>query len=207
MFNSLKHIASTACVTAVLSVGSAVPANAGLDAYLGEIMLVPFTFCPRGTAEANGAILPISQFSALFSLIGTTYGGDGRSTFGLPDLRSRVPVGFGQGPGLSDYPLGAKRGSERTPVSMPAHTHDTVVKPMASNKQASRQDPTGAFLGNPVNENIYFGDEDQIVEMNVDSIVVTESSRGTTAPDEHNVQPVLALRFCMSTTGSFPSRP
>ncbi len=206
MFQSFKHIVSTACAAAVVSVGATAPAKAGLDAFLGEIILVPYTYCPRGFIGANGQIVPITQYSSLFALYGTNYGGDGRTTFGIPDLRSRVPIGVGQGPGLSNYKIGQKTGSERTPVSMPAHTHDTVVKPMASKKQASRDDPTDAFLANPLNEKIYIGIEDQIVEMNVDSIQVTETSRGTSVPDEHNVQPVLALRYCVATGGVFPSK-
>ena len=75
---------------------AATPAQAGTDAYIGEVMLAGFTFCPRGTAEANGQLLAISQNSALFSLYGTTYGGDGRTTFALPDLRGRAPIHTGE---------------------------------------------------------------------------------------------------------------
>ncbi|MEO0589463.1 MAG: tail fiber protein [Pseudomonadota bacterium] len=87
------------------------------DAYIGEIMMFGGTFCPRNWAPAQGQLLPISSNSALFSILGTTYGGDGRTTFGLPDLRGRVPVGVGQGPGLSSYSLGAKGGAENTSTS------------------------------------------------------------------------------------------
>jgi len=79
---------------------------------LGEIMMFGGTFCPRNWTEAAGQLLPISSNTALFSIYGTTYGGDGRTTFALPDLRGRVPIGVGQGPGLTSYPLGAKGGVE-----------------------------------------------------------------------------------------------
>ena len=87
-------------------------AEAGPDEYIGEIMTVGFNFCPRGTLEADGRLLAISQHSALFSLFGTYYGGDGRTTFALPDLRGRTVIGAGQGPGLSNRVLGQKGGAE-----------------------------------------------------------------------------------------------
>lgn len=82
------------------------------DCYLGEVRMFAGNFSPRGWAAAEGQLLPISQNTALFSLLGTTYGGDGRTTFALPDLRGRAPVGVGQGPGLSNRPLGSKFGQE-----------------------------------------------------------------------------------------------
>ena len=88
------------------------PAHAGTDDYIGEIFMVGSNFCPRGSAPANGQLLPIAQNTALFSLLGTTFGGDGRTTFGLPDLRGRTPVHAGQGPGLSNIRLGSKGGVE-----------------------------------------------------------------------------------------------
>ena len=84
------------------------------DPFIGEIMQFGSNFCPRGWAKANGQLLRISQYSALFALLGTTYGGDGRTTFGLPDLRGRVVIGPGEGPGLSEYRWGQKGGTEKT---------------------------------------------------------------------------------------------
>src|SRR5260370_3541139 len=94
--------------------------------YLGEILLVAFNFAPTGYAACNGRLLSIAQNTALFSLLGTTYGGDGRTTFALPDLRSRAPVHFGQGPGTSNYNLGDKPGAESVALAdanIPAHIH------------------------------------------------------------------------------------
>ena len=96
------------------------------EPFLGQLMLVGFTFCPRGWANANGQLLEISTNTALFSLLGTTYGGNGRTTFGLPDLRGRVPVHVGTGPGLSAYRQGQRSGQETvtlTAAEMPAHRH------------------------------------------------------------------------------------
>ena len=96
------------------------------EPFLGQIMLVPYNFAPRGWAFCNGQVLPISQNTALFSLLGTTYGGNGQTTFALPDLRGRVPNSSGQGPGLENYDLGQVGGFESVTLTvneMPAHTH------------------------------------------------------------------------------------
>ena len=96
------------------------------EPFLGEIYIVPYTFAPRGYAFCQGQILPIAQNTALFSLLGTTYGGNGQTTFALPDLRGRMPVGVGQGPGLSNIDLGQVSGTETATLTkdqMPAHGH------------------------------------------------------------------------------------
>jgi hypothetical protein len=103
-----------------------IQSRSATDPFLGEIMTVGFTFCPRGWAELDGQLLDISTHTALFSLLGTTYGGDGRTTFALPDLRGRTAVHEGQGPGLSNWPLGLRRGVEEvtlTEAQMPSHSH------------------------------------------------------------------------------------
>lgn len=101
------------------------------EPFTGEIKILGFTFPPRGYSLCSGQTMSISQNTALFSLLGTYYGGDGQSTFKLPDLRSRVPVGQGQGLGLSNYPIGAATGTETTTLlttNMPAHTHPAVTQ-------------------------------------------------------------------------------
>lgn len=101
------------------------------DPFLGEIRMVGFNFAPRGWAQCQGQLLPIAQNSALFSLLGTMYGGNGQTTFGLPDLRSRSPVGVGQGPGLSTIDQGEMAGAESVTLmvtNMPAHVHPTTVQ-------------------------------------------------------------------------------
>ena len=115
------------------------------EPFLGQIMLVGFNFAPVGWALCNGQILSITQNTALFSLLGTTYGGNGTTTFALPDLRGRAAVGFGQGPGLSNYDLGQSTGTETVTLTvgqMPAHNH--MVAANAANGNVSS--PSGADL-------------------------------------------------------------
>jgi microcystin-dependent protein len=119
--------------------------------FIGQIQTFGFSFPPRGWALCQGQLLPISSYSALFSLLGTTFGGDGRSTFGLPDLRSRSIVGVGNGPGLDTISWGERGGNSQTYLtqsSMPAHSH---VEQIAVNDQdgATGDDPKNAFIGNP----------------------------------------------------------
>ncbi|MEE2879483.1 MAG: tail fiber protein [Pseudomonadota bacterium] len=110
---------------AVIGAAMAAPsAQAGPDEYLGEIITVGFNFCPRGTMEADGRLLPIAQNTALFSLLGTLYGGDGRTTFALPDLRGRVIVGDEAGPGLTHRVIGEKGGVENDSANVPVLAGD-----------------------------------------------------------------------------------
>ena len=108
----IRKFAMAAALAGALMAGTAPAAHAGPDEYLGEIITAGFNFCPRGTLEADGRLLPIMENTALFSLLGTQYGGDGRTTFALPDLRGRTIVGAGQGPGLTGRQQGQTGGSE-----------------------------------------------------------------------------------------------
>ena len=105
------------------------------DYFIGQVFLLPFNFPPKGFAFCDGQLLPIAQNTALFSLLGTTYGGDGKVTFALPDLRARVPLGFGQGPGLTNYNLGEAAGAENVALivsQLPPHAHGlnvVVIRP------------------------------------------------------------------------------
>ncbi|MGI8808143.1 MAG: phage tail protein [Acidimicrobiales bacterium] len=121
------------------------------EPFIGQIILVPYNFAPRGYAFCAGQILPIAQNTALFSLLGTTYGGNGQTTFALPDLRGRVPVGTGQGPGLSNINLGEVAGAETatlTQSQMPAHGHLASVAQGAgtSTRPANKVPATGAAV-------------------------------------------------------------
>ncbi|MFZ4522461.1 MAG: tail fiber protein [Bacteroidales bacterium] len=107
------------------------PAQSGTDAFIGEIELFGFGYPPNGWAQCNGQLLSVNEYSALFSLMGTTYGGDGQTTFGLPDLRGRVPVSQGTGPGLSNKVIGESGGSESFTIplsSMPVHSHPVTFQ-------------------------------------------------------------------------------
>ena len=155
------------------------------DPLIGEIKMVGFNFCPRGWVEADGQLLSIAENSALFSLYGTIYGGDGRTTFALPDLRGRAPIHVGSGPGLSTYVEGEKGGVETvtlTPSELPAHSH--TIPELSS--------PGGTDKG----------------------LVLRNGNGGTTANTSvtgsglahENRPPFLTVRFCVATVGIFPSR-
>ncbi len=160
-----------------------------MDYFLGQILLVPYYFAPMGWAFCNGALLPISQYTALYSLIGTTYGGDGQTNFALPDLRGRVPLGAGSGPGLSPYTLGERSGAEQVsvnPAQLPPHAH------AASTQSASESNPTGA---NPGFTAIY----------NSGPNAVLQASGGTGGPHD-NRQPYQSLNYIICMAGTYPTR-
>ena len=144
-------IFTAAIITATLAAPSA---QAGPDEYLGEILTVGFNFCPRGTLEADGRLLPISQNSALFSLLGTMYGGDGRTTFALPDLRGRVVVGAGQGPGLTERRQG-ERGGTDSDIAGPALAHDGAADPLGDSTAGNNMPPYLALKHCVVTQGIF----------------------------------------------------
>lgn len=166
------------------------------EPFLGEIRLFPYTFAPRGWAFCAGQIMSIAQNTALFSLLGVTYGGNGQTTFGLPDLRGRVAVSSGQGPGLSNYTLGQVAGTETVTLTtneMPMHNH--LVN--ASSQASSASRPSGAV---PSGGGAYTGASDGTV-MNPSMIGVAGGSQ----PHE-NLQPYLTLNYCIALEGIYPSR-
>lgn len=174
------------------------------EPFLGEIKIVGFTFAPRNWANCDGQLLPVSQNDALFSLLGTTYGGDGRTTFALPDLRGRLPMHVGQGPGLSSRNLGQRSGAETrtlTTANMPSHSHQGAV--VASGNEGDRSDPAGAFPARaeePLQP--YAGTTGATMAAN--SVQVDPTGSGT--PFD-NMQPFLVLRFVIALAGIYPSRP
>lgn len=169
------------------------------EPFLGEIRMVGFTFAPQGWALCNGQIMSISQNTALFSLLGTTYGGNGQTTFALPDLRGRVPVQAGQGPGLTNRTQGELSGEENhTLISteMPAHNH--VIN--GNNEGSSTARPGGAVPGPAGNTNIYAAAPDG-TSMNPQMV----GSAGGSQP-HNNMQPYLVVNFIIATQGIYPSR-
>jgi microcystin-dependent protein len=173
--------------------------------YIGDIFTVGYTFCPRGSFSAEGQLLPISSYSAMFALYGTTYGGNGTTTFQLPDLRSRSPIGQGTGPGLSTFPQGARGGVETitlTTSNLPAHTH---TGRMVADKdvQANRASPSGSILGRTPGVDIYVDPAVADDPMATGTIQVDQT--GGNLPF-NNRNPYLALRFCVVSDGIFPSR-
>ena len=171
------------------------------DPFLGEIRIFGFEFAPFGWALCNGAVLPIGQNQALFSLLGTTYGGNGINTFALPDLRSRVPLGMGQGAGLSFYPLGQKGGAETvtlTTAQLPAHSHPVNASDHGGDDAPVRS-PAGRVLDRG---NVYGDAPDGKTVMNSGMI----GNTGTGQPVSI-LPPHLALNFCISLQGIYPPRP
>jgi microcystin-dependent protein len=167
-----------------------------VDPFLGEIRLVAFTFAPRGWAFCAGQLLSISQNTALFSLLGTTYGGDGRTTFALPDLRGRVPVGAGQSASGSTYALGFTGGQEAvklTASQMPAHSH-----PVRASSGAST-------TGNPSNGVPAAGGAYGATRNAKMSAEMIGRSGGGQAHD--NRQPYVSLNYIIALQGIFPSQP
>ncbi len=176
------------------------PARAGLDPFIGEMMLVPYNFCPRGFAEANGQLIPIAQYTALFSLLGTTFGGNGQTTFGLPDLRGRTAIGQGTGPGLSPYTVGQVGGVESftiTTQNMPAHSHSV----RATSAAADKPGPANKYLANDANQftKYSFGPADGT--MAADMITTTGGSQPLAVRS-----PYLTMRWCIALEGIYPSR-
>jgi microcystin-dependent protein len=167
------------------------------DPFVAEIRIFPFNFAPRGWAFCNGQILPISQNTALFSLLGTTYGGNGQSTFALPDMQGNVPLHPGQGPGLSLYDLGQQSGSEFVTLlesEMPAHSHTM---------RAVEDD--GSFF-TPVNMYLAAGNSMYNTSaVNANLAFQTLTPAGGSLP-HNNMQPYLTLNFCIALQGVFPPR-
>jgi len=199
MSNRIKTLAATVALsTAALLSPKPVEAQAA-DPFLGQIMMVGYTFCPRGWANADGQLLPISSNSALFSLYGTTFGGDGRTTFALPDLRGRVPMHTGQGPGLASRQSGQKGGTETNTLSvnqLPNHSHALNVARSSGNTTT----PQDTFLAGTGRDRDYTSTGTDTT-MNANAI----GSTGGGQPID-NMQPFLVIRYCVALQGIFPSR-
>jgi len=172
------------------------------DPFVAEIRILPYTFAPSGWAPCDGQILPISQNTALFALLGTTYGGDGKTTFALPNLRDSAPLGQGQGPGLSERFLGesgGERGVSLLASEMPFHNHLA----RASNDLATATQPSSARA-------LAAGDGVAMYNTNAQPITTmapqTLSTAGGSRP-HNNMQPHLTLQFCIAMQGIFPPRP
>lgn len=176
-------------------------AQAG-EPFIGQLMLVGFTFCPRGWTNADGQLLAISQYSALFSLYGTTYGGDGRTTFALPDLRGRSVIHTGTGPGLPAYPQGARSGAtERvlTTAQMPSHSHDVKV----TNEFANKPGPGGKLLAADDTGINKYSDTANPPNRTMNTAMI--SNTGGNQPVDIR-DPYLVMRWCVALVGIFPSR-
>ncbi len=169
------------------------------EPFIGEIRMVGFNFAPRNWANCDGQLLPIAQNTALFSLLGTMYGGDGRTNFSLPDLRGRVAIHTGTGPGLSPRPQGSRGGQETgalTAAQLPSHDHDLNAKAAAADTQV----PTNNVLAD-TRLDAYLAGTTTDVKFAAGSV-----SGGGGNQAHNNVQPFLTIRFVIALNGLFPSR-
>ncbi len=168
-----------------------------MDPFVGEIRSFGFDFAPSGWAQCNGKLLPISQYTALFSLLGTYYGGDGKSTFALPNLQGAAPTHQGQG--LSERVIGEAGGAGSVTLDsdlLPAHTHFLT----GSGRPANENDPNGSYWGGTV-QNMYNPTASPAQQM----APITLVPEGEGQP-HNNMQPYLVLNFCIALQGIFPQR-
>lgn len=170
------------------------------DPFVAEIRIFPFNFAPKGWAWCDGQLLPLSQNTALFSLLGTTYGGDGKSNFALPDLQGRAPMHPGQGPGLSLHDLGETGGSETVTLlesEIPSHAHAYVARNFTANSDT----PAGLCVAKPPSGPNIYAPPGPLVQMSDQAL----TPAGGDAP-HNNMMPYLTFYFCIALQGVFPPR-
>lgn len=170
------------------------------DPFVAEIRIFPFNFAPKGWAWCDGQLLPLSQNTALFSLLGTTYGGDGKSNFALPDLQGRAPMHPGQGPGLSLHDLGETGGSETVTLlesEIPAHAHALT----ASQADGNTGSPAGQLVASGIGINMYAQASGSTTQLNPSAV----APAGGDMP-HNNLQPYLTCYFCIALQGVYPPR-
>jgi microcystin-dependent protein len=202
-----------------------------MEPFIGQIICVGFNFAPKGWAFCNGQLLSIAQNQALFSLLGTMYGGDGQTTFGLPDLRGRAPIGMGQGPGLSNYVQGHKAGVENVTLNsnqMPRHTHalgNMTIKvtdpgfvevPVNTEESIGKvSGPTGFLTADatpgtytsagPSANAFYTGKPLPVKSLQISGSGGTIDPSGGSQPFSV-MQPYLGMNYCIALEGIYPSR-
>lgn len=171
-----------------------------MDPFIGQIIMFAGNFAPRGWALCEGQILSINQYQALFSILGTTYGGDGRTSFALPDLRGRVPTQQGTGPGLTPRRLGERFGSETNTIvtsQLPAHHHN-YEKIGRTSDVGDSSNPIGAGLADT-------GSRDREYKSGLPAEAAITSNTGGGQP-VNNMQPTLAVNYIIALIGTYPSR-
>lgn len=197
--------AYAACSMIALAAGSS-PALAGVDAYIGEVIPGGQNFCPRGTAPANGQLLSISQNTALFALIGTIYGGNGQTTFALPDLRGRAPLHNGQGPGLVNRSIGEQSGTETNTLlttQMAPHNHAATFN-VNNTATADSGNPTGNVVANSAVPAYKAG----VTPTPGAAMAAQTATVGVTGQNTpvNNMAPYLGVQYCVVLEGIFPPR-
>jgi microcystin-dependent protein len=167
------------------------------DPFIGEIRTVGFNFAPRGWALCNGQLLTIAQNTALFSILGTTYGGNGQTNFALPDLQGRAPMHWGQGPGLSLHDLGESSGSETVNLlaaELPSHSHTLSV----SSQVGTQASPAGGYLSASAVRTVGYA-------ATADTVLHAGTVAGS-ATAHNNMQPYVVMNFIIALQGVFPPR-
>lgn len=177
------------------------------EPFIGQITLFPYPFPPKGWADCLGQLLPIAQNTALFSLLGTQYGGDGKTTFALPNLQSRVAVGQGMLVGGSTYMMGETAGAQTVTVdqnAMPSHTHTLN----ATTSDGTTNTPAGNLLANVFQGDFQGGSQGNVYNPAPPDTTLVPASVGPAGGSQphNNMQPYLALRYCIALTGIFPPR-
>jgi microcystin-dependent protein len=178
--------------------------NAQSDPFIGQIVIFGGNFAPRGWALCDGQLLPITSNSALFSILGTTYGGDGRTTFGLPDLRGRYAMHPGTGSGLTSRQLGEKGGAETTTLNssqIPSHSHTALVNGYSSEGDSTIPDNNTWAKSGQGDPDYYTGEDNTI--MSEDAVQIGNAGGGQS---HNNMPPFQAVNYIIALTGVFPSR-
>ncbi len=196
----------------IITILLSISINAQSDPFIGQISMFAGNFAPRGWAFCDGQLLAISQNSALFSILGTTYGGDGRTTFALPDLRGRVPMHKGHGPGLSNRPLGVKIGSETNSISilqMPSHTHNATTtgntQINVSTENGEESSPNGQYIASGNNIFVDSPTPNAYLAGVSSNTTTTIQNTGANQPI-NNIQPSIAINYIIALVGIYPSR-
>ena len=174
-----------------------------METLVGMISMFGFNFTPLGWIPCDGRLLSIAEYEILYSLIGTTYGGDGMTNFAVPDFRGRMPIGKGQGPGLPDYYIGTMGGAETatlTVATMPKHRHTLH----ATTEDGDTNNPSGAYLGN----SLVIDKEYKLNPADSSKVTMNAEVVGRTGMGQpfSIIQPVLAVNYCITPYGVYPSR-
>ncbi len=196
-----KILMSAAALAAAAGVSSASQAQTA-DPYIGDVMVVGFDFCPRGWAAADGQLLPIADYTAAYSLMGTVYGGNGTVTFALPDLRGRVPIHHGQGAGQPNHVPGSRFGSDSytlTVAQLASHNHSVRAAGDNSANEASPQNHS--FASFPSGQPRYASDSSPSKPMDADLVAYTGGGQPFNL-----IAPSTVIKYCVALQGIFPPR-
>lgn len=180
-----------------------------MESYLGTVWAFGFGFTPVGWMQCNGQLVNISDYDALYSLLGTTFGGDGQTTFGLPDLRGRIPIGAGQGPGLANYALGQLAGSESvtlTSANLPPHSHAVTSATIPVADTADAASPANAYFA-PADASVGDAYIDSSAQGNaVVAGTMTAQPTGGNQPIQI-ISPYQVVNYCICVEGIYPPQP